>query len=382
MSAPRNAEYTKLYNQKTFLRLLRREPLSRADIARRMGLTRAASSLIAEELLRTGLVVERPDFAVKSTGRPPITLAIAPDALFALGVYLNRDGCSAGIVSLSGEVSSRARFRLSPERKIEALCESLDRLLKASGIPKERLLGIGISAPGPLDASRGEILNPPHFTLWHNTAIAREVEKRMGLPVLVENNASSLAAYHLDKEETKGSENFMLLLVDSGIGSGLVLGGKLFFGGNGHTGELGHTSIRMDGIPCPCGRRGCLEAYAAIPNLLAGTRFSSWEEVMNERLISPDAEEIFRKEIDYLACGVVNAANLLGIDTVLLAGDLRYEGEITSYSLSEEVGRRLLRREGKPFTVRPAHADENTKPKAAAEAVFSKYLRTYTKESL
>ena len=134
MSAPRNAEYTKLYNQKTFLRLLRREAQSRADVARKMGLSRAAASLIADELLRAGLVKEILSPSLKVTGRPPITLSVADDALFALGVYLNRDGCSAGIVSLSGKVLLRARFRISPERKLDALAESLEKLISASGV--------------------------------------------------------------------------------------------------------------------------------------------------------------------------------------------------------------------------------------------------------
>ena len=376
MSAPRNAEYTKLYNQKTFLRLLRREAQSRADVARKMGLSRAATSLIADELLRAGLVKETFAPALKATGRPPITLSVADDALFALGVYLNRDGCSAGIVSLSGKVLLRARFRISPERKLDALTESLEKLVAASGVPKEKFLGVGISAPGPLDAAHGKILNPPHFSLWHNTAIAEEVSSRLSLPVTLENNATSLAAYSLLRPETERSDNFLLLLVDSGVGSGLVLNSKLFFGGDGNTGELGHTPIQTDGIPCPCGGYGCLEAYAAIPNLLKDSRFSSWEDIMNERLLSPDAAALFEKEMGYLTHALTGVTNLLGIDTVLLAGDLRYEGEITAKALTERVSARLLRRGERPFRVACAHADENTKPRAAAESVFSKFLQT------
>ena len=375
MSAPRNAEYTKLYNQKTFLRLLRRAPLSRADAARALGLSRAATSLIAEELIREGLVTESPVPAMTRSGRPPIALSIAPDASYAIGVYLNRDGCSAGVVSLSGKVVSRARFRLDAKGKTDALCASLTKLLEASGVPREKLLGIGISAPGPLDSAQGKILNPPHFSLWHNTELGKEVEARMHLPVLVENNAASLASYYIGKESAGGSESFLLLLVDSGIGSGLVLKGKLFLGAGTDTGELGHVSIKHDGKRCACGNRGCLEAYAAIPSLLEGSRFSSWEDVMNERLVSEDARLLFEEETEYLSSGIVSAVNLLGIDTVLLAGDLRYEGGVTAKRIEETVGARLLRPQARPLSVLPVHADENTKPSAAAEIVFDRYLR-------
>lgn len=375
MSTPRNAEYTKLYNKKTFMRLLRACPLSRAEIARRMGLSRAATSLIAEELIREGLVTESETHTLLGSGRPPIALSVAEDALYALGVYLNRDGCSAGVVSLSGEVLCKARFRLTTEGKLTALAAHLSRLLSASGIPREKLIGVGVSAPGPLDMEHGRILNPPRFTLWHNTDIASALSDSLGADVYVENNASSLARYHLGKPEGEGSENFLLLLVDSGIGSGVVLGGKLFYGAAAFSGELGHTSIKFDGKMCACGNRGCLEAYAAIPNLLADTRFPSWEEVMNERLISQDAGEIFEKEMEYLSAGVINLVNLLEIDTVLLSGDLRYDGEVTAAALAERVNARILRRLRAPLKILPTHMDEGVKLLASADIVFDRYLR-------
>ena len=376
MSAPRNAEYTKSYNKKTFLRLLRRAKLSRADAARALGLSRAASSLIAEELIREGLITESPIAAATRSGRPPIALSVAPDAAYAVGVYLNRDGCTAGVVSLSGDVVSRARFRLDEKEKTEALCRSLTKLIEASGVPKEKLLGVGISAPGPLDSREGIILNPPQFPLWHGTRIAYEVESRLALPTLVENNAASLASYYIGKPDTEGSESFLLLLVDSGVGSGLVLKNKLFYGAGSDTGELGHISIKHDGRLCACGNRGCLEAYAAMPALLAGSRFASWEDVMNERLLSEEAGSLFTQETEYLASAIVSAVNLLGIDTVLLAGDLCYEGEATAKHVGAAVKSRLLRQGEKPFSVLSVRSDENTGLASAAEIVFDRYLRT------
>lgn len=375
MSAPRNAEYTKLYNQKTFLRLLRRAPLSRADMARAMGLSRAAASLIAEELIRDGLVTEAPAPTAARSGRPPIALTVAPDAAYAVGVYLNRDGCSAGVVSLAGKVLSRARFRIDERGKIHALCDAVARLIDAAGVDREKLLGVGISAPGPLDAARGKILNPTEFSLWHNTDLGDEVAKQLGLPVLVENNAASLASYYNGREDAGESDSFLLLLVDSGVGSGLVLKGKPFSGALGDACELGHITVKHDGKRCACGNRGCLEAYAAVPNLLAGSPFSSWEDVMNERLLRPDAHALFDEEVEYLSAGIVSAVNLFGIDTVLLAGDLRYEGETTARHIEDTVKDRLLRPRAKPLSVLPVSWDENTKPASAAEIVFSKYLQ-------
>ena len=143
MSTPRNAEYTKIYNQKLFLRLLHRQPLSRADIARKIGLTRASASLIADELLREGWIVENKLSSVTKSGRPPVALRIAKDSCYAVGVFLNRDGCSAGIVSFNGEVICKARFKLSDEEdKLQSLCESLEKLISASGVKREKIMAV------------------------------------------------------------------------------------------------------------------------------------------------------------------------------------------------------------------------------------------------
>ncbi len=372
MSTPRNAEYTKLYNQKSFLRLLHRQPLSRADIARKIGLTRASASLIADELLKEGWIVENKLVPTAKSGRPPVSLSIAKDACYAVGVFLNRDGCSAGIVSFNGEVVCKARFKLTEEEdKLSSLCISLEKLIAASDVKREKIIGVGISAPGPLDVQSGRILNPPRFALWHNTSIADKVSEALGMPVYIENDASSIARFNLGKPEAHGSENFLLLLVDSGVGSGIILGGKAFHGKSSFTGELGHTSIKFDGKKCDCGRCGCLEAYAAIPNLLEGTRFSTWEDVMNERSICEDAMNIFEYEVQYLSVGITNLANLMGIDTVLLAGDIRYDGAFLAQSLEQAVNCQILHH---PIKVYPASWDVNIKPLASAEIVFDRFL--------
>ena len=165
------------------------------------------------------------------------------------------------------------------------------------------------------------------------------------------------------------------MLVDSGVGSGLVLKNKLFYGAGSDTGELGHISIKHDGRLCACGNRGCLEAYAAMPALLSGSRFASWEDVMNERLLSEEAGSLFTQETEYLASAIVSAVNLLGIDTVLLAGDLCYEGEATAKHVGAAVKSRLLRQGEKPFSVLSVRSDENTGLASAAEIVFDRYLR-------
>lgn len=370
----RNAEYTKEYNRKMFLRLLRTQPLSRAEVARRMGLTRAATSLIADELLREGLVVET---VAQQThvGRTPMPLMLRPDAGYAVGVYLNRDGCTAGIVGMDGQVHSSIRLHLdgTGDDKLDTLAEALEQMISDTGIGRQKLVGIGVSAPGPLDGESGRILNPPRFDLWHNTAIGAILETRLQVPVYLENNASCLARYNQGKPEAGGSEDFLLLLVDSGVGSGVISGGKVLKGAGYFTSELGHTSIDYQGRPCACGNIGCLETYAAIPNLLKGTGFSNWKQVI-DALPAPDAAAILEREAGFLAAGVTNLINMVSVDTVLLAGDVLYGADRIAPLLEERINTRTLRRDILPVKVSPACSGPDSGIQAAADVAFGRYL--------
>ena len=371
----RNAEYTKKYNRNLFLRLLRIESMSQAEIARKMGLTRSAVSLITEELVHEGIITQT-EANVSGRGRPPVSLELVPDSAYAVGIYLNRDGCNAGLIDICGNVHLKERVQLEETSdKLSAIEAAVRRLLKASGVSSEKLAGIGISAPGPLDGENGVILNPPRFDLWHNMSICSELRARLGIPVYLENNASSLAQFHYGKAELCGSENFLLLLVDSGVGSGIISGGKLLKGVGYFTSEIGHTSINYNGKRCVCGNIGCLEAYASIPALVADTPFKQWKELLDTRTENQKAFDLINLELNYLAAGIMNASNIISIDTVVLAGDISYGADYTGPRLVEKLRKRSLRRDLLPIRVIPAISGENTSILSAADIAFNRFLQ-------
>ena len=164
---PRNADYTREYNRKAVLRILRRQAMSRAELARATGLTRAAASLIAEELLNAGVVTElAPQSAGR--GRSATPLALRPDSYYALAVDLARKGCTVGLCDIGGNL---LQCRELPEQSdmTDAIAGALASLLET--VDRRKVLGIGISAPGPLDCENGRILNPPRFERWHGMDI-------------------------------------------------------------------------------------------------------------------------------------------------------------------------------------------------------------------
>lgn len=367
----RNAEYTKEYNRKLILRLLRSQPMSRAEIARQTGLTRACTSLIAAELLNDGLVHELEPVTGKH-GRMPTPLALCGAAGYAVGVYLNRDGCTAGIVDMAGKVYAQQRIRIeNEEQKVSALVRAIEEMKTQTALPAEKFCGIGISAPGPLDGESGRILNPPRFDLWQQTDIGPALTEGTGMPVFLESNATCLASYHNGRPESRGSSQFLLLLVDSGVGSGVISKGKVLKGAGFYTSELGHTSIDYRGRRCECGNIGCLECYAAIPNLLQGSGFRTWRQLIDALPGSEEAQELLRQEAEYLSTGVVNLTNLVPIDSVLLAGDLLYGVEQIAPRMEKLINARILR--GR-VSVLPSAQTPDIKILSAADVAFSRSL--------
>ena len=192
---PRNADYTKEYNRKAVLRILRRQAMSRAELARATGLTRAAASLIVEELLNAGVVTElAPQSAGR--GRSATPLALRPDSYYALAVDLARKGCTVGLCDIGGNL---LQCRELPEQgdMVAAIIGALASLLET--VDKSKVLGIGISAPGPLDSESGRILNPPRFERWHGVDIGKRLSSALGLPAYLEHDVCAMALHQRNR---------------------------------------------------------------------------------------------------------------------------------------------------------------------------------------
>lgn len=367
----RNAEYTKEYNRKLVLSMLRRQSMSRAELARRIGLTRAGISLIINDLIKDEIVYEL-NPTLNNHGRTPTPLFLTSKAGYAIGIYLNRDGCVAGLVDMNGNLYVQKQVQLDKvDDQLEPLYQAIVTILQQQNIPMNRFCGIGISAPGPLDVKSGTILNPPRFDLWHQIPIVTILKKRLELPIYLENNATCFASY---QKECVNSHNFLLLLVDSGIGSGIVLDGNVLKGMHNYTGELGHTSIQANGRKCACGNLGCLEEYASIPNLLRHTSYKTWKEVIDHVKTDQEASQILKKEANYLSVAIINLINLIHIDTVFLAGDLLYKPEIIASQIEKMVNRRILYRENQRIRILPAAKKEGSKILSAAGVAFDQTL--------
>lgn len=357
----KNSAYTKQYNRRRVLSLLRQSPMSRAELARQMGLTRAAISLITEELMDEGLLRESKSVCrTPGPGRFPTLLKLRGNAMYAVGVSLERDVCYVGIEDLCGKVLEQRQISAAEP---ELLIRTVQQMLEESGLPGSKLLGIGISSPGPVDVEKGMILNPPGFDRWAMYPVCRELTKATGLPAWLENDANAAAIYNRRNSEFAEKDQFLLLFVGNGVGSGAVSQGRLL-----RSCELGHVSIDHRGIPCSCGNRGCLEQYASLPRLAQAYGCESIRELME----SDHRQEALEAEADYLAAAIVNFSNLVPIEAVLLDGQLQpYSKELLPLLEQRIRGRSIS---GRQIRLMPAISDEYTPIRSACGIVFSRWL--------
>ncbi len=336
-----------LSNRKCVLDIIRRKPISRSEIAAITHLTRASVTVIVDDLFADGLLTEQVTHS-PMVGRNPINLQIVPNARYAAGVTIKRKEVDVGIINLNGEVISNEILPsadASAVEMIKKIAESTARQVRENGILREKMLGIGVCAPGPVDVANGIILNPPNCGLWHGVHIVRLLSEASGYPVLLEKDSNALALEEQYFGLGRDCSSFLAVQInEGGIGSGLIIHERLYRGSNGLGNELGHISIHMDGIKCDCGNRGCLERYASISAILAGSPYQNWRQMIDCLSNDAEAKRLLTMEAKYLSCALVNAINLFDVELVILQGDVCYKPERLLEKLNQRVGPRVIMR--------------------------------------
>ncbi len=285
------------------LRAAGADGISRLELAERTGLTPQAVSKITARLREDGLAAEAGRRA-STGGKPRTVLRLVPEAGHAVGVHLDRDEVRVVLVDLRGTVVGERRAPLdlgAGARAVlaavtEAVRETVAGVLPAGPLTRAgSLLGAGVALPGPLDHARGVLHRVTGFPEWDGFPLREALAERLGVPVVVDKDTNA-AALGLAAGGEGGS--FAYLHLGTGLGAGLVIGGTVHRGARTGAGEFGHQVIQLDGPPCTCGDRGCVEA------LCLGA------------VARGDTAEAAR----VLGAGAANLVSLLDIDVVLLGG--------------------------------------------------------------
>ena len=247
------------HNRSLLLTAIRRSGgLSRIELAARSGLTPQAVSKIVPELLTAGLVEERREPA-SGVGKPRTRLMIRPDARAAIGVQLDRDEVRAVRTDLLGAVVESTRAPLpagfDPKRAVRVISRCVTEL--AEGIEPAALVGVGVGGLGPLDYRTGIVLGATGLAGWDAVPLRELLGAALRLPVALDKDTNAAAFAHLWRADDEVAT--AVVLVGTGLGAGLLIGGTVYRGPGTNAGEFGHTTLLHDGPLCRCGRRGCLE---------------------------------------------------------------------------------------------------------------------------
>jgi glucokinase-like ROK family protein len=247
-------------------------PLSRAQIAQATGLNKSTVSSLVEELLARKLVHETGVNSV-GTGRPATLLEINPQAGGIIGAELGVDFVTIALTDFTDNILWRRLINIDPidtqEKTIAKILELTDEAIKVCENHNLYLLGIGLSVPGTVDLEEGVLVFAPNLQ-WRNVPLKKIFYDHTGLIAYIENDANAAAiAEHLFGVAQK-TDDFIFVVVGTGIGGGLFLNGKLYRGWDGYAGEIGHTPIIAEPYQmlCHCGNRGCWETYANQQSLI------------------------------------------------------------------------------------------------------------------
>jgi len=338
------------------------EPISRVEIARRTRLTRTTVSQMVAELMEEGLVAERGVVSV-GVGKPRTMLGIVEEARSFIGLDLSNEVYRGALFNLRGRVRHLQEWPLRDPQGEGALAhvfELVDALLAAAPSP---VLGIGVGTPGLVDIERG-IVHQAVNRGWVDLPLKDLLSQRYGLPVYVANDSHMTALAEYRFGAGVGARHLVVIKIGEGIGSGVVLDGRLLDGDSHAAGEIGHLVVEPEGEPCTCGHRGCLETVASVRALVRHARqraqmdpHSLLAMLQRERGVlglaeirealeqgDPAARELVERAGRYLGMAIAAMVSVLDVERVVLGGEGAALGLPLLESAAVEARRRILPR--------------------------------------
>ncbi|MDR1531678.1 MAG: ROK family protein [Clostridiales bacterium] len=268
MELNRQQMQLKNLNRVSVLNYIRRSKYTtKTALAEDSGLTFMAIQKIVEELISLGLV-RQDAYQDGHVGRKAVTYTIDENYGYTVGLYINILKTRAAVMDLHSNVLSIRECDLcatddDPAVLADKFINMLDAVIEASGVPRARILGVGIGAPGPLSRAEGRIFTPPYFTALRHMPLKKIISDKLGLPVLVHKDANAVTMGEYWHGAGVGRSSMIYVDADMGIGSGFIVDGRLYEGANFMAGELGHIIMDPNGPVCSCGGKGCLDTLAS-----------------------------------------------------------------------------------------------------------------------
>jgi predicted NBD/HSP70 family sugar kinase len=282
-------------NRRSITTLLAAEgPMSRADLVRGTGLSRTTVSSLVGDLISSGHIVETADRGRPhkgGSGRPPLLVALSTPGGGVAGVDIGHGHVRVAVADRVGAVLAEDTAALDVDEDgavaLDRAARMVRQALRTAGLALTDLHAVGMCVPAPLDR-RSASLRTRILPGWRELSPGEELHRRLGVAVFADNDANLGALAELGHGAARGAADLVYVKVASGLGAGIVLGGRLHRGASGIAGELGHVQVDEDGRVCRCGNRGCLETLVSAPRLLALLQPAYDEPLSVERILALD----------------------------------------------------------------------------------------------
>jgi glucokinase-like ROK family protein len=329
-----------------------------------MALTRAALTLIINDLLASGVICETSS-SLSGSGRPPISLAVNPSRGLVAGLDLGATHLNLIIANCAAQPIAEQEIALDINRgpvfSLEQAETHLRELARSAGIQIKDLLAVGLGVPGPIQAEAGMVIAPPIMPGWDRFPIRSTLEKQLGCPVTLNNDAELGAVGEWAYGAARSARNLAYIKVATGVGAGLLLDGHIYRGATGSAGEIGHLTVDLNGDLCTCGNRGCLETIASGPAIArraqqaiqAGRQTLLGLQADGRPVTAEDvaaaasrgdlvAQQIIAEAGAQLGVAIAGLVNLINPNMVVVSGGVAEIGDLFLEPVRREVHRRSL----------------------------------------
>lgn len=370
-------------------------PISRLEVSQQIGISPATVTNIVNDLLQKNILMES---GIKRSegGRPSTLLTINPEYGYFIGIEVGETFIQVELFDILFNFCQKFSLplntpKINPRQIVMGMYQGIEEVINKGNISEKDIIGAGIGFPGLVDPVKGVSVFTPNWG-WHNVSITSQLREHISIPMYIDNGAKAMAMGEMLFGAGRGANNIAVLLVGTGVGSGIITERTLFRGSSNNAGELGHTSLNIDGPLCRCGSHGCVEVYigangiiSRYKDLISDTTVPSADDQIGfiKYLLAeyekgnPAAHQTLDETIRYLGVTIANLINAFNPELLLLGGwsGLLLGSKFLS-QIEKVVARYAMQQSLGKTTIRLCQLGQGSVPKGAASLVLEHFFET------